>query len=171
MLLETANTLGPAHVLEASGPHARIRIGGQEVVATLALSSPYQPVAGDVVLAIGQEENYYVIGVIQGAGKTVFTAPGDVEFRAPKGTIDFVSTRGIRLRSPEVSIRAGKMEIVVRSLVEKMDEAWRWVRGLFQLRSGRVRETVDGSRHLRAERIVERAAQDVKIDGERIRLG
>ena len=171
MLLETTTHLGPARVVEASAPHVRIRLADQEVLATTALSSPYQPVVGDVVLAIGQEENYYVIGVIQGAGRTVFRAPGDLEFRAPKGTIDLVSTRGIRLRSPDVSVRAGRMEVVARTLIEKFEEARRWVRGLFQLRAGRVRQEVEGSCHLKAERIVERATKDVKIDGERIHLG
>ena len=71
-----------------------------EVWALNAVSFPYTPHAGDKVLTIGREETFYVIGVLASYGKTTFTAPGDIEFRAPHGQIDMVSSEAVHIRCP-----------------------------------------------------------------------
>ncbi len=170
MLLETTTYLGPARIVETAASYVRLALPDQEVTATLALSSPHRPAVGDVVLAIGHEEKFYVLGVIVGTAKKVFTAPGDLAFRA-RGKIDFVATEGVRISSARVTVQAGKLELVARSVVERFGDVWRRIKGVFQSRAGRVRHVVDGSYNVKAERIVERATKDVKIDGEKINLG
>lgn len=170
MLLETTMYLGPARVVEVKRPGVRLALQDQEVSATLALSAPYQPAAGDVVLAIGHEEKFYVLGIIAGSGKTVFTTPGDLEFRT-RGKIDFVATEGVRISSARVSVQASRLEFAARSVVERFGDVWRRIQGVFQSRSGRERRVVEGSYHVKAERIVERAEKDVKIDGQEVNLG
>ena len=118
MLLETTTYLGPARVIEVSPTQVTLALPDEEVLATLALASPYRPAEGDIVLAIGQEEKLYVIGVIAGTGKTVLAAPGDLEFRA-RGRISLVSAQEVDISSPRVGIRAGKLELLARSVMER----------------------------------------------------
>ena len=156
MELTTTTYLGPARVISVAGTRMRIAIDDREVDATLALAYPYRPAAGDMVLVAG-DERFWVIGVIQGSGPCVFTAPGSIEFRAPKGRIDFVAKDG-------VGIRTSRLELLAKSALQ-------WIQDKFELRAGRVRQQVDGKYGLQARRIVERAAEDVKIDGRKINLG
>ena len=65
MLTDTATYLGPATVEEIVGNRILLRLPDREGWAQLALSFPYEPRAGDVVLVIG-EEDLFVIGVITG---------------------------------------------------------------------------------------------------------
>lgn len=163
--------LGPARVRMVAGNRVLLEIPDEQVWALLAIGYPYQSVPGDTVLAIGQEGNWYVIGVLKGTGKTTFTAPGDIEFRAPRGSIDLTSAKGLRIRSHRVRIVSDEIELVARTISEKFDSARRWVKEAFQLRAGRVRTIVDSTYRVKAKRIVERAEGDVKIDGKKIHLG
>lgn len=170
MILETTTYLGPARVVAVEGPQVRLALPEEEVSATLALSAPYRPAVGDVVLAIGHEEKYYVLGIIVGSGKTVFTTPGDLEFRT-RGKINFVATEEVRIASARVTVQANKLELAARSVVERFGDVWRRIKGVFQSRAGRERRVVDGTYAVKAERIVERAEGNVQIDGKEIKLG
>lgn len=172
MLLETTTYLGPARILEVDGNRIQVSLPeGEEACALMALASPYAPVAGDVVLTIGHEGNYFVIGVLQGTGKTTFTVPGDLELRAPRGTINLVSGKGVGIRAPQFSVKAGKIRILARSIAEKFTSAMRRVTDLLQIRAGRMRTISENQYTVRAGRIVQRAKGDVKIDGKKINLG
>ena len=169
--LEATTYLGPARVLTAAGNRAKIELPDEHVWATVALGTPYEPAADDVVLAIGQKGAWYVIGLIQGRGKTTLTVPGDLAIRAPHGSIELSATAGITVRSPEVNIAAGVLEIAAKSIFERFTSATRWVKETLQLRAGRVRTRVEGAYDLAADRIQEKAQRDVKIDGSKIHLG
>jgi hypothetical protein len=112
-----------------------------------------------------------VIGVLRGFGKTSFVVPGDLEFRAPRGNIELVSGKSVKMKSPVVGIAARRLDIAAKSVFEKFEAATRWVREVFQLRTGRLRTRVESTYDLKAERILERAEGDVKIDGNKIHLG
>jgi hypothetical protein len=171
MLTELTAQLGPARVVSADGNRVRISMGDREEWAAMALAFPYRPEPGDSVLVAGQDEAWYVIGVLRGRGATAFTAPGDLELRAPNGSVRIVSARGVELEAPEVTIRADRLEIAARSIFERCVQAYRRVTEALHLRAGRIRTAVDESWDLRAERIAERASGDVRIDGEQIHLG
>jgi len=161
-MLTTQDTrLGPATVTEITGDRVRLSREDGEAWAHLALAYPYHPEPGDIVLTIGEEE-VYIIGVLVGRGKTVFHAPGDLELSAA-GTVEIKGT--------EVRLHADKVETVACSVFEKCLNAYRWVKETIHTRAGRTRTVVEGHSSLRAERIVETARKDVKIDGERIHLG
>jgi hypothetical protein len=168
-LTESGIVLGPATVREIAGDRLRLDRPQGEAWARLALAQPYEPEPGDIVLAIGDEE-VYVIGVLLGRGRTKFCVPGDLELHA-RGTVDIRGMKGIRLRSPEVEIRADRVETVAHAIFERTIDCYRWVRDLFQTRSGRTRTMVEGQHSVVAERIVQRAKKDVKIDGRKIHLG
>lgn len=161
MVTDQSTMLGPATVVETVGDRVRLVREGGEAWAELALAFPYDPVPGDVVLAIGEEE-VYIIGVLRGRGRTVFRTPGDLELEAGGR----ISIRGTELR-----IETDKVETIARTVFERCLHAYRWVKETLQTRAGRTRTVVDGHCTLRAERIVEIARKDVKIDGEKIHLG
>ena len=169
--LEATSYIGPARVLAAAGNRAKIELPDEHVWAIVALGVPYQPDVDDVVLAIGQKNGWYVIGLIQGRGKMTLSVPGDLDIRAPHGTIALSAGAGVSIKSPEVAITAGKLELLAKSIFERFVSATRLVKEVLQLRAGRVRTRVEGSYDLAADRIVERADHDVKIDGSKIHLG
>jgi hypothetical protein len=144
---------------------------GKQVWAESAVAHCYEPVPGDLVLAIGQRGCHYVVGVIQGTGNWRITAPGNVEIRAPRGRIGLVARHGVHLEGDELSLTAGRLTVVANTLIERLAEATRWVRGACQVRAGRMRLAVEDDYRLKAGRIHQRADHDVKIDGSKIHLG
>jgi uncharacterized protein DUF3540 len=163
--------LGPARVCEVYGNRVRLEFQDELPWAMLALTYSYQPAVGDTVVAAGQSQNWYVIGILQGTGKTTFAVPGDIEFLAPKGRISLIAGKGFQVKSPEVKITAGKLEVVARRVLERFSGATRWVKGAWQIRASRVRTDVGGDYQVNAGRIIERADHDVRIDGDKIHLG
>lgn len=168
MLTDTDTYLGAATVAEIDGDRVRIEVPDGSAWARLALAYPYRPEAGDVVLAIGQGE-YFIIGVLVGRGQTVLDVPGKLRLRAED--VEIVGTREIQLRSPSVTVKAGKLCTIARLAVEKLGDSYRWVRGVLRTRAGRARTEVASTYRVTADRIVERAVGDVKIDGRQIKLG
>jgi hypothetical protein len=169
--LDHGTYLGPARVRQFAGNRVQLEFPDELPWALLALAFPYEPAPGDIVLAAGQGHTWYVIGVLQGAGKTTFSVPGDFEILAPRGRIHLLAGKGFQLKSPEVRITAGKLELVARRVFERFENAARWVKQTLQVRAGRVRTDVDKEYRVRAGRIIERAHEDVTIDGNKINLG
>lgn len=168
MLTDTDTYLGAATVAEIDGDRVRIALPDVSAWARMALAYPYRPKPGDVVLAIGKED-YFVIGVLAGRGETVLDVPGKLRLRAED--VEIVGTKGIQLKSPSITVRAGKLRTIARLAVEKFADSYRWVQGVLRTRAGRARTEVESTYRVTAERIVERAAGDVKIDGRQIKLG
>jgi len=169
--LDQQTRLSPARILRIEGTRVQIEFPDEFVWATVALAYPYEPAINDTVLAIGQREAWYVIGVIQGSGRTSLTVPGDLAIRAPNGSIELNAARGVKIKSPAVQIVAGKLDVFAHAVMERFASATRWVKETFQIRAGRQRTQVEGSYTVKADRIVERAEGDVKIDGDQIKLG
>lgn len=163
--------LGPAQVIGIAGKRLKLDVCGANIWAIAAIAYPYKPERGDSVLAIGLNGNFYVIGVLEGTGKTTFTAPGDIKFMAPTGQIDMVAARGFRIRSPRVKITAENLELSAKKIVEQFEYAKRWIKETFQLKAGSMRTQVDSTYRINANKIVEKAKEDVNIDGNRINLG
>ncbi len=163
--------LGPAVVLKTDRSMLMIALPEENVWANNAVSFPYQAEPGDKVLAIGRSDAFYVIGVLEGKGKSIFTAPGDLEIRTPRGKINLVSSEGLNIRTSEMKVISNHIEFVAHSIMEKYENAKCWVRQAFHLRAGSARTVVESTYKMRAERIVEKAKGEFKIDGEKIHLG
>ncbi len=161
MYADTQVMLGPATVIAVDGDRVQLERGGREAWAQLALATPYRPEPGDIVLAIGDDETY-IIGVLQGRGKTVLDAPGDLTIRAGGA---------IEIEAHDVTVRADRFETVAGVAFERFVRCYRWVTDALHLRAGRTRSVIDGDSTLVAERITEQARGPVKIDGEKIYLG
>jgi len=169
--LDHSTYLGPARVCRVAGNRVQLEFPDELPWAMLALAYPYQPVAGDIVLAAGEGQNWYVIGVLRGTGKTTLMVPADFEVLAPRGRIRLIAGKGVQVKSPEVTITGDKLELVARRVMEQFAEATRWVKEAWQIRAGRIRTQVEGDYRLKAKRINEHAKEDVKIDGNKIHLG
>ena len=163
--------LGPAIVLKTDRSMLLLALPEDNIWAQNAVSFPYQAEPGDKVLVIGRGDAFYVIGVLEGTGKTVFSAPGDLEIKAPRGKIDLVSSEGLNIRTSEMNVVSNRIEFVARSILEKYDNAKCWVRQAFHLRAGSARTVVESTYKVKAKRIVEKAKGEFKIDGEMIHLG
>jgi hypothetical protein len=171
LVLEKTTYLGPATVVRAAQGRVKLQLPDGCRWAQCALAFTYQPVAGDIVLAIGHSGLWYVIGLLTGTGPSNLTVPGDLEIRAPRGRISLTAATAVELRGHEVRVSANRLEVLAETVFERLSEVTRWVKGTFQLRVGRLRTRVDGTYDVGAGRIVERARRDVKIDGEKIHLG
>lgn len=169
--LPAAPSLGPARVLEVSGDMALIENPQQRVWARIAVGFVFRLAPDDVILAISQDDSWYVIGILETSGRATITVPGDLEIAAPNGRIDLKSAKGISLRSPVVRIAATSLDILSRTVRERFGRATRWVKEGFQLRAGRARTVIESDYRVSAGRIVERAKGPVRIDGQKIGLG
>lgn len=163
--------LSPVPVTESAPGKVRVLTEEGEVWAGNALAFPYQPERGDLVLAIGQQGKWFVIGVLKAKGAMHFQFPADAVFSAPRGEITLKAAKGLELHSPNVRLRAGKLELIARSVIEKADTAWRWIKGLMQVRAGRERTDIDEISQTTAKRFLVKAKEDVKLDGDKIYLG
>lgn len=168
---QAGTTLGPATVIQVSGPRLKLELPDAHVWAVNAIAFPYQAAPGDEVLAIGQAGAWYVIGLLKGHGPSTLSVPGDLAIDAPNGRISLTAAQGVELRSDEVRVTANRLEVMARSVFERFTEATRWVKEAFQVRAGRLRTRIECDHDLRAGRIIERADADVSIDGTKINLG
>lgn len=170
MLTEkTATTVGPARVMAVRGD--RLEVLGPEGArtATLALATPYDPAVGDVVLVIG-DEDCWVIGVLKAHRRAVLSVPGDLEIKAG-GRVRIHGETAVELTGPTVTVRADRFETVAQAAFQRFMNSYSWVKGVLQTTTGRLRTLVDETATLQAGRIVEKAREDVSIDGQKIRLG
>lgn len=195
MLTITTHYLGPAKVLSTSPPApeappseelgngAKVEVllpNGDCTEARIALAVPYQPAIGDQVLVISQDsEQAYVIGVLRASSNMMWTIPGDLVIQAPQGSISFSSAKKIRLKSrrlvdiasARVNLRAVRLELATRRLVERIGSAYLWVKELFQVKTRRCRTVADDSYLVKAGRARMKSDGNFNINGQTIHLG
>jgi hypothetical protein len=157
-------------VLEGS-PSLRLQLPGRESVAELALGYAYQPRANDTVLALcATNGDVYVVGVLRGERGARLTVEGDLEIEAT-GKLILRGQSGVDIQGQRVSITTQRYELIARSVIERLDNVYRWATGVIMTCAGRTRTVVEKSATLAAGRIVQKARADVVIDGQQIRLG
>lgn len=167
-----ASFLGAARVLSFAKTSAQMLLpDGSMVEARFAFSTPYQPALGDELLLIGQAGAFFAIGVLAGHGKTELALHGDVELRAVGGELRLAGDRGVKVHGPEVTVQTGALKTFAKSISEKSETAYRWVKGLLNQRAGESRTIVDGEDYQQADSKVSMAAKVNKIDGSSVQLG
>ncbi len=178
-----ASYLGPATitgVLKKSGEVDVRMPTGSYAKAVMAVAGFYRPKLGDKVLVITQDnEQVYVIGVLEGAGLNTWSVPGDLVIEAPEGGIRFECAGPMKMKSrqkldiisPCLALRATRLELSARRLVQKVDDAYLWVKDLFQLRSRRCKAVTDESFLVKTKRARMKSEGDFNINGKTIHLG
>jgi len=163
--------LKPVTVIDVLDRRVEVLLSGRRQWAELALPYRYDAVVGDSVLVIGQADSCYVIGLLSGRGKMTLQAPGDLDLHAPRGRIALVAGKGVLINSPLFEVISKKMSLTAESVLQNFNTFSSWVKNAYDLRAGSVHTVVDSMYRLKARRIRERAQEDVKIDGQVIKLG
>jgi hypothetical protein len=169
MLTKTETSLCPATVKEITGNRTLLVLDDREEWAQTALAFPYEPQVGDRVLAIGNETDTYIVGVLLGRGKTVLNFPGKVELKGRDISIE--GSRSLSLKSPQITIQADRFENYSRKVFERSMSVYRWVKDVLQTKAGRVHTHAEGTHIVQAKQIVGYAKKTVKFNGEQIHLG
>lgn len=168
---ERALELGPADVLETGPLGVRIRLkSGAEREAQVALAFSYEPAVGDVVLAIADGASCWVIGVITGTGKGTLSFPGDLQIQAG-GRLALSGQAGVEIDTPKLEVRAGKLEMLARSVSQRFENLRQHVVELLSVQAGRTHTIVEGSSVTSAESSTLLTKDKVTINGKAIHLG
>lgn len=164
--------LGPATVLSASAHEVSVRLPSGEVErARLAMAFTYEARPGDEVLVIGNADGHYVIGVLQGSGRTALAFQGDVEVRAVNGVLNLAGDKGVRVASPDVEIEAGKLRVLAGAAVQRLTSLVQHVTELFSTRAGQSHAVVDGASYQQSKSATIVTEEKVSINGKEIHLG
>lgn len=161
MIELSTNTLTTAIVTQVEGAEIRALGGSGELELTNALAHNYRPSVSDKVLVVSNEQASFIIGVVETSADAVFTFPANVQFHAPKGEISFSSGKQIDLHAPVIKVTGGKIKLFAKSLTEKVETAFRSVKGLLRIRAGRRQSKVEGLDINKAEQHVMKASKDV----------
>jgi hypothetical protein len=169
--------LGHAVVLEPGegvDPRREVDVrvpGGAVVRARMAMPLPYEPSAGDTVLVIGDAGGHYVIGVLEGRGRTVVELHGDVDLRALGGVLRLQSDRGVRIDAPEVEVLARRLRTVADAVVESVGSFRQRVRELLSVHAAQSHTVVDGASVAQAKSTTILSEEKVTINGKAVHLG
>jgi hypothetical protein len=168
----TDDYLGPGYVVTVEPHEVIVEIrGGERARAQMALSIPYAPAVGDVLLVIGKGDEHYVIGVLHGSGKTSLSFEGAVDLRATGGPLTLSSDQGVAIHGPEVEIQTGKLEVFADAVVEKLGSLYQRVRGALNVHAGTAHTVVDDTSFMTAKNASIVTEETMSINGDQIHLG
>jgi hypothetical protein len=164
--------LGPGNVVAVMPHEVTVEIrGGERTTAQMALSIPYEPAVGDVLLVIGKGDEHYVIGVLVGHGKTSLSFQGAVDLRATGGPLTLSSDQGVAIRGPEVEIQTGKLQVFAGAMVEKVTSLYQRVRETLNVHAGKTHTVVDDASFMTAKNASIVTEETMSINGDQIHLG
>lgn len=169
--IPSSHELGPAQVLEATALGVLVAWpSGAEREARLALAFSYEPAVGDTVLVIADARGAWVIGVIAGTGKGRITFPGDLEIQAG-GRLALSGHEGVEIDTPKLEVRAGKLEMIARTVNQRFQSLRQHVAELLSVQAGSTHTTVEGASVTSAESSTLLTKNKVTINGKAIHLG
>lgn len=169
--VQSALYLGPAEVVGAFLPEVEVVLPkGGRVFARLAIAYAYEPQMGDSVLVIGQEEGYWIIGVIHGNGRAILNFPADAEIRAG-GSLKISADREMDIHSPQVGISAKKLKMIASEVVQSLNTLRQRVQDLISVHAGQSHTVVEGTAHTQAKSASIVTEQKVSINGKEVHLG
>jgi len=145
--------------------------GGRRCPARLALASPYAPVVGDILLVIGGPGGHYAIGVLDGAGRTVLSVPGDIDVHAVGGSLRLSGDKGVQVEGESIEMRSNKLQVIAGAVVEKFTTAYQRVSEMLSLRAGQRHTVVDGASFEKSKSATLLTEETVTINGKQVHLG
>jgi len=167
-----AEYLGPASVLRVEGSEVVVELpDGRDARVTLAFAFPYALAPDDVLLVIGNGDAHYAIGVLQGAGRTTLTFPGDVELRAEGGAQRLRGDKGIELRGPELAVQVDKLKMVAGAVTERFSSLVQRVQSLLSVQAREMHTVVEESAVTHAKTATVLTEETMTINGKEVHLG
>lgn len=164
--------LGPARVVRLEEESVVVVIDGAAVVhATLALAFPYRPVIGDQLLLIGDEQAFYVIGVLEARGRSDLSCEGGVALRAESGRLRLTGDRGVRVRGKTVHLETKELKTVAIDATQNFGEQRKQVRGEIKTEAGQIDELSQGPWLTQAKRFILKTLNEARVKSNTVRLG
>lgn len=143
--------------------------GSRECTAEWAIPWRYEPAVGDLLQVIAQGERCFVLGVVQGHGRSQVVFRGDAALAA-RGALHLHSDAGVRLRAPRIELQADACTTDAGAAVQRATTHDTVVRGECVERAGQCARTLEGDDVQLAGTHRRVANHAVKIDGELLRL-
>lgn len=164
--------LGPATVSLCGAACLEVRLPtGETVSPKLALAFPFTPAKGDSLLVIGQDDQYYVIGVITSTGQTHLRFQGDVELRSVAGQLELHGEKGVELSGPEITVKSRKLRVMADKATELFGTVFTRVKELLSVHAGETDTVVQGEWSTRSKRAAITSEEVASINGKQIHLG
>ena len=164
--------LGPATVTCCGAATLEVSLPtGETVSPQLALAFPFTPAEGDSLLVIGQDDRYFVIGVIASTGQTHLRFQGDVELRSVQGQLELHGEKGVELRGPEIAIKTRKLRVMADKATEVFGTVFTRVKEILSVHAGETDTVVHGEWSTRSKRAAITSEEVASINGKQIHLG
>lgn len=164
--------LGPATIVRPAERDVTVRLeDGRRAEAQLALALPYVPAENDVVLVLGKDSRFYVVGVLAASGQTSLTFRGDVNLKAIGGSLRLAADEEVTVRGQRVDLEASELTMRAVNVVQKFESVVKRVRGLLRVRAKRQDTIVDETASTRAKRAAIVTQETMSINGKQIHLG
>ena len=168
---ETPLYLGPASVVEARATEVEIELPhGNRQRSRLALAYAYEPCVGDEVLAIGNADGFWIIGIIHGKGPAVLRFPADAELSAG-GTLRLTADRGVEVRAQDFSVTTQKIRMIASEVAHSFKSLRQRVQEVLSVQAGQTHTVVEGSMHSQAKNATILTEEKVSINGKEVHLG
>jgi hypothetical protein len=164
--------LGPARVVRLEEGAVVVVIDSETLVhATLALAFPYRPVIGDQLLVIGDEQAFFVIGVLEGRGRSGLSNDAGVALSAESGRLRLVGDQGVRVHGRSVDVQTEELETVAIETHQTFGEQRKQVRGAIQTEAGQIDELSQGAWVTQAKRFILKCLNAARVKSNTVRLG
>ncbi len=158
-------------VEKVAGSKTLIDLGSERVWADAAMAVEYQAEPGDQLLVIGSENDWFVIGVLHGRGKVRINGFSGVDIGSAVGEVRLSSGKEISISAPAISMLARGFRGVFETMTNTAKTLVQKVSGSQHISAGQSNTVVKGVSSLNAERVLEKAEKEVRIDGSSIHLG
>lgn len=171
---ETPDTTGirVGRVVETDADRALLDLGGgRRAWADPAMPVRYTAAVGDELLAAGDGERFWIIGVIRGAGSVELSAIGDVRVQSLAGTLRLGGAEAVELHAGRLSVIADAINTVAKSVRESLGSVLQTVTGRRITRAGSDYRIIEGLSFQRSERMHSVASKEARIDGSTVHLG
>jgi len=165
-------------VLSLSGMNtARLLTSSPPTLELQTTTGVAASIEGDA-LAVRDREGRLLLEVRADGSIALSAERGDLHLRAARGRVRIEGASGVHVGAPHIVLETphlrqivGVLETHARRIVEKARDAYRDVEGTSQLRASQVRIVARKTLRALGERLRLRAAEDAKVQAEKIYLG
>lgn len=99
----------------------------------------------------------------------------DINITAQRSQIHIAESKyigkKIQVRIKNVKLVFGRLESITSTVIEKAENIYKSVKGLTQLKTGRMRTLVESTVHFKGKKVFMKAEEDFKVKAEKIHLG
>jgi hypothetical protein len=143
---------------------------GTRVHATPAFTFPYEAAIADELLVIGDAAEFFLIGVLEGHGRTELSNARGVSIRTD-GRLRVIGDRGVTLRGRVVDVIAERVSRVAVEARQTFERARSEVRDVLRVEATEIDERSERGFRLVAHRVILKALKGARLKSSTVRLG